>query len=295
MIMLPFLLAVNSLPAGCRMIDTETVVARDVAALIPAFGQLPDDFLLGYVSASGTPHIFHGVDLERIAKNRSLDLHDLPDVCIARRTFVPQPAQIREAMLAELGITGAKIEVISASHNQAPSGKLVFPREGLQLPPVPSAEVVWHGYVLYGDNLKFPVWARVRVTASMTRVVALTDLPAGKLIQANQVRLESCEDSPLDAVTARNLADVIGYATKTSLKAAAPIRKSQIERPADIKQGDLIRVDVFAGAAHLMLEARAESAGSKGSTIMVKNVSSGKSFQAQVTGKDQALVGGPVQ
>jgi hypothetical protein len=44
-----------------------------------------------------------------------------------------------------------------------------------------------------------------------------------------------------------------------------------------------------------MLEARAETTGSKGSKIMVKNDSSGKSFQALVTGKDQAMVGGPVQ
>lgn len=290
--MLPFLLAVNSLPAACRAIDTETVVARDVAAVVPAFAQLPDDFLLGYVSATGAPHIFRGSDLERIAKNRGVELHDLPDVCIARRTFLPQPGQLREAMLFGLGIPGAKIEVLSSSQHLAPSGELIFPRDGLQLPAMPSTDVVWHGYVLYSGDLKFPVWARARITAAMTRVVAVTDLPAGRPILENQVRLESCEDSPLDELTARNLDEVVGYVPKNSLKAATAIRRSQIQRPADIKQGDLIRVDVYAGAAHLMLEARAESSGSKGSTILVRNVSSGKSFQAQVTGKDQATVGG---
>lgn len=293
--MLPFLLAVNSLPAGCRPIDTETVVAHDVASVIPAFAQLPNDFLLGYVSASGAPRIFHGSDLERIAKNRSVELHDLPDVCFARRTFLPQPGQIREAMLTELGIPDAKIEVLSSSQHLAPSGELVFPRAGLQVPVAPATDIVWHGYVLYGDNLKFPVWARARITASVTRVVALTDLQPGKPIQANQIRLESCEDSPLDETAARNLDEVIGYLPRTSLKAAVVIRRTQIVRPADVKQGDVIRVDVFAGAAHLMLEARAESAGFKGSTIMVKNVSSGKSFQATVSGKDRAVVGDSIQ
>jgi flagella basal body P-ring formation protein FlgA len=295
MIMLPFLLAVNSVPAVCRAIDTETVVAHDVAAVIPAFAQLPGDFLLGYVNASGTPHIFRGEDLERIAKNRGVDLHDLPDVCLARRTFLPQPGQIREAMLAELRIPAAKIEIVSSSQHLAPTGELVFPRDGLQLPAGPSNDAMWHGYVLYGDHLKFPVWARARITASMTRVVAVTDLPVGKLIQADQIRVESCEDSPLDELTARNLDEVVGYIPKSPLKATVPIRKSQIERPADIKQGDLIRVDVFEGGAHLMLEARAETGGSKGSKIMVKNGSSGKSFQALVTGKDQATVGGSLQ
>lgn len=293
--MLPFLLAVNSLPAGCRAIDTEKVVAHDVAASIPAFAQLPEDFLLGYVSATGTPHTFRGADLEKIAKNRGLELHDLPDVCIARRTFLPQPGQLRDAMLAALGITGAKIEIVTSSQHLAPSGELVFPRAGLQLPAPPATDVIWRGYVMYGDNLKFPVWAKARITASMTRVVAVTDLQPGKPIQADQVRLESCEDSPLDEVTARNLDEVIGFLPKSSLRATAPIRRTQIERPADIKLGDVIRVDVFAGAAHLMLEARAETTGSKGSTILVKNISSGKSFPALVTGKDQAMVGGSLQ
>jgi flagella basal body P-ring formation protein FlgA len=295
MMMLPFLLAVVSLPPGCRSIETEMVVARDVAAVIPAFGQLPDDFLLGYVNASGTPHIFKGADLERIAKNHDLELHDLPDVCLARKTFLPQPEQIREAMMTELGIPGAKIEIVTSSQNPAPSGDLVFPRAGLQLPVAPSTDIVWHGYVLYGDNLKFPVWARARVTASVTRVIAVTDLPAGQPIQANQVRLETGEDSPLDPAIARNLEEVTGFQPKSAVKAQAPIRKSQLERVADIKPGDVIRVDVFEGGAHLTLEARAETAGFKGSTISVKNVSSGKSFQARVTGKDQAVVGGQIQ
>lgn len=293
--MLPILLAVNTLPPGCRTIDNDKVVASDMAASIPAFGQLPGDFLLGYVSATGTPRIFHGADLERIAKNRGLDLHDLPDVCLARRTFIPQPAQIRDAMLASLGMRGVKIEVVTSDQRLAPSGQLVFPRDGIQLPAVPSTEVIWHGYVLFGDELKFPVWARAKITASMTRVVAVTDLPARRPIQANQVRLESCEDSPLDEITARNLDEVIGYLPKGSIKAAVPIRRSQIERPPDIAAGDTVRVDVYDGGAHLMLEARAESAGFKGSNIMIRNVSSGKSFQARVTGKDQATVGGTIQ
>lgn len=295
MIMLPILLAVNSLPAGCRAIDTDTVTAHDIAVSVPAFAELPGDFLVGYVNASGAPRTFHGADLEYIAKNRGVELHDLPDVCLARRTFLPQPGQLREAMQSTLGIPGAKIEIVSSSQQLVPSGELVFPRDGLQLPAAPSDDVIWHGYVLYGDNLKFPVWARARITATMTRVVALTDLAARRPIQPGQVRLESCEDSPLDQTTARNLDEVVGYLPKTPLKADTPIRRSQIERAPDVATGDTVRVDVYEGAAHLMLAGRAESAGFKGSTILVRNISSGKSFQARVTGKDLVVAGGMLQ
>ena len=42
---------------------------------------------------------------------------------------------------------------------------------------------MWGGYVRFGENGKFPVWARARITATMTRVVATENIPAGKPIQ----------------------------------------------------------------------------------------------------------------
>lgn len=288
MMTLPFLLAVSSPAAGCLAIDTETVLARDIAAIVPAFATVPGDFLLGFVATSGTPRIFKGVELERLAKNRGVELKGLPDLCISRRTFIPQPEQIRAAMLAGLGIPGAKIEILSASERAVPSGELVFSRTGLQ--PGLKSEVTWGGYVRFGENGKFPVWARARITATMTRVVANANISTGKPIQKEQVRLESCEDSPLDEVTARNLDEVIGYAATTSLRNGVPIRKTQLERPADVSRGDLVKVEVFAGAAHLVTEGRAETAGVKGASILIRNPASGKDYWAQITGKGQVTV-----
>jgi flagella basal body P-ring formation protein FlgA len=292
---LPFLLALAVPPEGCRLVETESVFARDVAREIPAFAQLPGDFLLGFVAASGAPLLFRGTDLERLAKNRGLDLKALPDICFARKTFVPQPMAIREAMQKTLGIPVAGIEVIAFSRNAAPDGEVVFPRGGVQLPPGsgPRTEVVWQGYVRFGENGKFPLWARVRVTATVTRVVAVTDLPAGKLIRKDQVRLESCEDSPLDETTARNLDEVVGYSPKSSLRANATVHKTQIERLPEVASGDLVQVEVFDGGAHLILEGRAQAAGTVGSTIVVRNTASGKDFRAEVSGKDRVRVGSP--
>ena len=60
--------------------------------------------------------------------------------------------------------------------------------------------------------------------------------------------------------------------------------------PNDVTRGDMVTVDVRAGGAHLMLEAQAETSGVKGSTVMIRNLSSGKDFRAQVTGKGQVTV-----
>jgi flagella basal body P-ring formation protein FlgA len=298
MMAIPALLALAVNPDGCHLIQSDFIVARDVAAVVPAFAGVPEDFRLGYVPTSGEPRFLRGADLQRIARNQRIELDGLPDVCFARKTFIPQAGQLREAMLAELNsaelnIDGAKIEVLSWSQQAAPVGELVFPRDGMQLPQGSGAQrdVLWHGYVRYGDGHLFPIWAKVRITANVTRVVVAANIPIGKAIQSNQVRLETCEDFPLDDAVARNLDEVVGYLPKSSLRAGSVIRRTQIERPPDVARGDLVIVEVFADGAHLKLEGQAESAGVKGSTILVRNLSSGKDFRAQVTGKGQATVG----
>src|SRR3984957_2186943 len=93
----------SNLPnANCRAIETDVVQAHDVAAIVPGFAQLPPDFLLGYVASNGTQRVFHSADLERIAKNRGVELHDLPDVCFVRKTFIPSVDQIRDAIAVSL-------------------------------------------------------------------------------------------------------------------------------------------------------------------------------------------------
>jgi flagella basal body P-ring formation protein FlgA len=295
---LPFLFALSAPPPGCQIIQSDMIFARDVAAVVPGFRQVGGDFRLGYVPASGAPRILHGADLQRIAKNQGVDLLDPPDVCFALRTFIPQSPDIEAAMrqtLAEVpGISAAKIEISSSSQHPVPFGELIFPRGGLQLPTGTQPEVLWRGFVRHGEE-EFPVWARVRIVAHTTRVVATANIPSGKPIQKNQVRVESCEDFLLDETTARSLDEVIGYLPKNLLRAYLPIRKNQLAASPDVARGELVDVQVFSGAAHLAVKGKAESEGFMGSTILVRNISSGKVFSARVAGRDQVVVGDSVQ
>ncbi len=297
MMELPLLFALSAPPA-CHAIQNEMILARDVAAVVPGFAQVAGDFHLGYVSSTGAPRNFRGTDLQRIAKNQGVDILDLPDVCFALQTFIPQPEDIRTAIrqtLADVaGIASARIEVSASSQHPAPFGKLIFPRTGMQQPSGSQPEIMWRGYVHHSDG-DFPVWARVRVVANMTRVVATANIPTGRPIQKNQVRLESCEDSLLDEATARNLDEVIGYVPKSFLRANLPIRRTQLASLPDVAKGTLVDVEVFAGAARLVVKGKAQSDGFKGSTILVRNLSSGKDFRARVAGKDQVIVGDLVQ
>ena len=288
---LPILLAVAATePAQCQTIEREYILVRDVAAMVPEFSKLPADFNLGFVPLSGEPRILRGENLQNIAKNRGVELAAPADLCFKRKTFIPTAEQVRPAMNAAIGIPDAKIEVLSLSQHAAPSGEIVFPRDGLQYIEN-QKDLPWRGFVRYGEDQHFGVWAKVRISATVSRVVVASNLAAGKPIQAGQVRLESREDSPLDTGAAISLDEVIGFVPKTQLHASTVIRKAQLERPPDVAKGDVVTVHVYEGAAHLSLEARAQQAGVKGSTILVRNPSSGKDFRALVTGKDQASIG----
>ncbi len=288
---LPILLAVSATePAQCQTIERDYILVRDVAAMVPEFSKLPADFNLGFVPLSGEPRILRGENLQNVAKNRGVELAAPIDLCFKRKTFIPAAEQVHPAMVAAIGIPGAMIEILSLSQHAAPSGEIVFPRDGLQFVEN-QKDLVWHGYVRYGEDQHFGVWAKVRITAMVARVVAASNLAVGKPIQAGQVRLEKREDSPLDEGAAASLDEVIGFMPKTQLRASSVIRRAQLERQPDVAKGDVVTVHVYEGAAHLSLEGRAQQAGMKGSTILVRNPSSGKDFRAQVTGKDQATAG----
>ena len=293
----PFLLALSASP-GCHAIQNEMILARDVAAVLPGFAPVAGDFHLGYVSSTGAPRILRGADLQRIAKNQGVEILDPPDVCFALRTFIPQPEDIRIAIRQTLqdvpGIATARIEISASSQHPAAFGKLIFPRTGMQQPSASQPEILWRGFVHRADS-DFPVWARVRIIANMTRVVATANIPSGKPIQKNQVRLESCEDSLLDETIARNLDEVIGYVPKSLLRAYLPIRRTQLASLPEVAKGELVDVEVFAGAARLVVKGKAQSNGFKGSTILVRNLSSGKDFRARVAGQNKVIVGDLVQ
>jgi flagella basal body P-ring formation protein FlgA len=286
--LLPLFFTAMAAGGGCQSIETESVLARDVAAVLPAFAQVPAEFLIGYVPASGAQRIFHAEELERIARNRNIDLHGLEDVCFTRRLLVPDASVIRESMQKTLDIPAAKIDILASSRQAVPFGEVVFPRSGVQ---GSEPEITWLGYVRGNENTRFPIWARARITAPVPRVVANADLQAGKPIESSQVRIELSEDSPFEQIWARSVEDVVGLVPKSTIPRSIAIRKSQIERPMDVARGSTVRVDVFEGAAHITAEALAETAGMIGSFVTVRNISSGREFRAEVTGKGQVTVG----
>ena len=302
---LPFLLAVVPQvipqvvpqPDGCLPIQDDRIYARDVAAVVPAFSGIAAEFVLGYAPAPGIRRVFKGEALQRLARNQGVTAEALPDVCFERAMAEITAGEILEAMRSSWGVGNAhgadvKMDLRSWNPKTAPLGKVVFPRTGLQLPAGadPQAEVVWRGYVQYGNNRRFSISARARITTTTTRVIALADLSVGEPVREDQIRLESFDTFALDDRPARSLDEVVGFVPRSAIRSGSTVLRSQLGRAPEVARGDVVKVEVTAGGAHLLFEGKAETDGVMGKTILVKNLASGKDFRARVTGKGKVSV-----
>jgi flagella basal body P-ring formation protein FlgA len=124
----------------------------------------------------------------------------------------------------------------------------------------------------------------------MPRVVAAEALKKGEAIGASQVRVETADRFPMAGDMAQMLDQVVGRAPIRAVVPGTEIRLSQLMVPPDVNRGDMVEVEVRSGAAHLAFSGKAESAGRNGDTIVIRNLSSNKVFQARVEGKGRAFL-----
>ena len=210
--------------------------------------------------------------MKALARHYGVDIGTSPDICFERAMETLDRNKLLESMREALGLQDARIEIVETSTYPVPRGRLVFRAEDLGRPALPSAEppVTWRGSVIYGSGQRFSIWARVRVSASVPRVVAVENLKRGEPIAAGKIR-------------------VAGRTPVRDLAAGAEIHRAQIVPAPDVKRGDMIDVEVRSGAARLVLTAEAETAGRSGDVITVRNPASKKLFKARILEKGRAF------
>jgi flagella basal body P-ring formation protein FlgA len=213
-------------------------------------------------------------------------------LCFERQTEMLDRDRVLEAMRLALPLPGLEIEIVETSLYPVPRGRLEFRREGLGSPASPTARIAveWRGNVIYGDNQRFGVWARVLVSAPMPRVVATEALGRGEAIGASQVRLETANRFPIAGDVAQTVEQVVGRAPMRAVAPGMEIHVTQLVVPSDVNRGEMVEVEVRSGAALLAFTGKAESAGRSGDTIVIRNLSSNKVFQARVEGKGKAFL-----
>jgi len=287
------LAAAASAPAqtGCASLSGDRILANDLAAVAPEFAAVPPQIELASAPPPGSRRTFHAAELASLAERYSLSPAGLREICFEWPMERLDPARIVQAMQSALGIADANIEIAETSLYAVPRGRLEFSRERLVAPASPEqrSPVLWPGDVVYGSDRRFAIWARVRITASCTRLVAAGNLRAGQPIEARAIarRTEKCFPRGGDATAPEQ---VEGMQPLRPIAAGQEVRLDQLEPPDDIYRGEMVSVEVRIGSAHLSFTGRAESAGRSGDQVSIRNLQSNRLFQARVSGKGKALV-----
>ena len=277
--------------AGCLPVSSDVIRAGDLAKAAPAFAAVPADTRVGYAPAPGATRTFDAADIEREARRLGITVDEPREVCFQWRLSVPTRERFRQAIEEALDIPEARLEIVETSRHAAPPGPLVFSRSSVRPPASGDATPVqWRGYIEYGGKRRFQVWAKVRITASISRVVTTEPLRAGEPIGPEQVRLESFEGFPFGDPSANRLEQVVGQALRRPLTAGVPIPARLLEKPLDVERADVVRVRVRNGPATILAEGVAEAGGRCGDTISVRNSSSGSTFRAKITGPKQVTL-----
>lgn len=276
----------------CEMIANDRILGEDLAKALPGFSKMRGDAVVSYSPAPGARRVFTSVELRRIGAPYGVDVAPDAEACFEWRLQTLTDDAVRAAIRDSLQSPDARIDVLAISGNQAPAGKISFPLSGLLASTItgPETPVTWRGEVLYHGSRKFSIWARVKISATMTRVVATQSILPGQTVAPDQVRIETYDDFPLRNDIARNLEEVIGRMPRRPLRTGLPVFRADLIEPFQVQRGDLVDVTAISGAAQLRMPALAETQGRQGDMITLKNAQSGKTFRARIEGKDKALV-----
>lgn len=272
----------------CHLVEHGRILGSDLAAASALFAAAPPDQVIANAPSPGARRFFEPAELIRIANANHLEVTGVTSLCFQRSAAPLDPALVKSAMQASLGLAHADIEIVMLSKYPAPPGDLVFPRDSLTQ-PASGDTATWNGYVSY-DGGRFSVWARVRLTVPQPRVVSLVDLTPGHIVEASELRLEQANEFPRRTAPLAVLEAAVGMTTRRAIPAGSTLTAAMLETPNDVERGEMVVVEVQSGGAIVKLEAKAESAGRRGDTVGVRNATSGILFRAQIESKGRVSV-----
>jgi len=279
----------------CLTVTGEQIRGSDVARAVPALAKISPNVPLAPAPPPGNTRVFYLSELQSIGARFSIRVVDAQEVCFRYATEDLNRDRVTEAMRKALRVPDARIELLETSAGPVPIGVIEFERENLGAPAAPGQRtpLPWRGDIVYAGNRRFPISAKVRISAPVSRLVAVEPLRPGVAIKPSQLRSEIVESFPLATNGVLSIEQIAGMTPLRPIAAGAEIRLDNLTRPNDVNRGDMVHVEVRIGAAHLALTGRAESAGHIGDTIAVRNPDSSKVFHAMVEAAGKVIVERP--
>lgn len=277
---------------ACVEVAGDRITAAELARAEPAFSALAPDAPVAYAPVPGARRVLGAAELARLAARHGLGLRPVQAVCVTRAAARLERRAVLEALQSSLARPDANIELLEWSAFPLPAGRLEFPPSGLRPAPAadPTRPVLWHGLLRTSGGRTYPVWARVRITRPCTRVVAAEHLPAKRAIETHQLKVQSFPSCLLDEQFVETVEEAAGKFSQRAIRSGALILRSWLAPPPEVERGQMVELESVHGNIRLKITARAETSGSTGQKIRVRNLDNGRAYQARVTGKGAATI-----
>ncbi len=287
------LLSLAALAGGaCHSVEGDRILASHLAAVAPEFARLDPDLALAHSPAAGSHRTFRVPELRRLAARHGLELAQPASACFERPASRLSEDAVRVAVESALQPLGAQATIVDFSRHPLPAGRLEFSPSALPapLPGKANHPVIWRGVLRHGEGRTVPVWVRLRLHATWSRLVAARKLEPGRPIEAGDVRLEVAAGVAPGGDFLTDPGQALGSLPRRSLPAGTTLRRVWLRIPDDVERGSRVAVTVRSGGAILRLEGLAETAGRVGDRVMVKNLASGRRFAATVEAPGEVAV-----
>jgi len=287
-------------PSPCVLVESEDVRVSDLIPVLPILGRAAPESIVGAAPAPGTRRSFSRDEIGRLLLRFGLPAEQTQPFCVEYKTQAISHHQIRDALLEawrsgrdRLGAPGPpEIELVDWSRQPVPSGKLEFPVSLLAAArPHPRDGLVFcRGALRYGQGRSVPVWARARIGDTGPAVLAQVTLPAGRPIEAAQLRVESVRQyafapAGVDAVEA-----AAGATPRRTIRAGEVVLGSLLVTPPLVRPGEKVALLVKRGQASVRFEAEALTGGRRGERILVRSPINRSRLNAVVEGQGRAAV-----
>jgi flagella basal body P-ring formation protein FlgA len=280
-------------PGECIRVNGAKITVSELAPAVPALSALDPEAVVGYTPLPGVQRTLSSRELLVFLRQHGSEPQAaIPSLCVERAVQPIERADVTVALTGALNIPDARLELLDFSNQPVPPGHLEFSRGGLNRPPpdAPDTPVVWRGRWVYDGDRTLAVWAKVKITVQRTAVVAAERIPAGSTIRLEQLKVSQTvqfpfSDSPLDSPM-----QVTDRTARQSIPEGQRIVRAFLAEPKLVLQGERVHVRVVDGLATLSLDAIAQSTGSKGDTVLMRNPESGKSFRGVVEDKGTVIV-----
>lgn len=272
---------------GCVVVNREKISFGDLKGKVPLATSILSASIFGFSPAPGQTRVIRGGEIRAfLAKHQLRPTDEIEPICVRRAANVPAEEDVVAAIRSAFRPTEVQVEIVQFSRMPLPVGRIHF--DVAQFPAAPSASdsVLWRGFHKDEEGRTRAFWAQVRVLTKVCRLVAATDLIAGRVLAAeNATTTEAWAFPDVRESGTCDLDKVVGFILKRAVAAGSVIRSQDLVAPSAVEKGKGITVLVDTGKAQLSLTGQAEATGRVGDRIAFTTALSKRRYVGVAVGK----------